>query len=59
MSLLCRQIARRFGVGSDMVRPLFEGLSAEAIEELGERFLDAENLDEIRRWAEEKRLVKA
>ncbi len=31
----------------------------EQLEELGERFVDAESLDEIRGWAEEKRLAKA
>jgi len=59
LSLLCRMIAKRFRVGVDTVRPMFEGLNAEAIEELGERFLDAESLDEMRRWAEEKRLAEA
>ena len=59
MSLLCRQISKRFRVGADMARPMLEGLNAEAIEELGERFLDAESLDEMRRWAEEKRLAGA
>lgn len=59
LSLLCRQISKRFKVGADVVRPLFKGLSIEAIEELGERFLDAESLDEIRGWAEEKRLEGA
>ncbi len=59
LSLLCRQIAKRFRVGADMAKPMFEGLNAEAIEELGERFLDAESLDEMRRWADEKRLAEA
>ncbi len=58
LSLLCRQIAKRFQVSADMAKPMFEGLNANAIEELGERFLDAESLDEMRRWAEEKRLSK-
>ena len=35
---------------------MLKGLGKEQIEELAERFLNAENLDEIRRWAEEKRL---
>ena len=33
--------------------------SLEQLEELGERFLEAESLDEIQAWAEEKRLTKA
>ena len=59
MSLLCLLIAERFQVGADMVRPMFEGLDADAIEDLAKRFLDAESLDEMRRWAKEKRLVRA
>ena len=59
LSLLCRMIAKRFRVGVDSARPMFEGLNTEAIEELGERFLDANSLDELRRWADEKRLAEA
>jgi len=56
MNLLSRQIARRFQVSSESVHPMFAGLTTEQLEELGERFLEAESLDEIRGWAEEKRL---
>ena len=59
MKLLSRQIARRFQVSSDSVHPMFADLTTEQLEELGEKFLAAESLDEIRRWAEEKRLAKA
>ena len=59
MNLLSRQIARRFQVSSESVHPMFAGLTTEQLEELGERFLEAESLDEIRAWAEEKRLTKA
>ena len=59
MKLLSRQIARRFQVSPDSVHPMFAGLTSEQLEELGERFVDAESLDEIRGWAEEKRLAKA
>lgn len=59
MKLLSRQIARRFQVSPDSVQPMFAGLTTEQLEELGERFVDAESLDEIRGWAEEKRLAKA
>ena len=58
MKLLSRQIARRFQVSSDSVHPIFAGLTTEQIEELGELFVDAESLDEIRGWAKEKRLAK-
>ena len=58
LSLLCRLISKRFEVAEDIVRAILEGLSREQIEELGERFLEAESLDEIRRWAEEKRLAR-
>ena len=59
MKLLSRQIAKRFQVRSDSVHPIFAGLTTEQIEELGERFIEAESLDEIRGWAEEKRSAKA
>ena len=59
MKLLSRLIARRFQVGPDSVQPIFAGLTTEQLEELGERFLEAESLDEIQAWAEEKRLTKA
>ncbi|MCK4389855.1 MAG: DUF4351 domain-containing protein [Desulfobacterales bacterium] len=50
-----RQIARRFQVSSDSVQPFFTGLTTEQLEELGERFIEAENLDQIRKWADELR----
>ena len=59
VKLLSRQIVRRFQVSSDSVQPIFAGLTTEQLEELGERFLEAESLDEIQAWAEEKRLSKA
>ena len=59
MKLLSRQIARRFQVSSDSVHPIFAGLTTEQIEELGERFFEAESLDEIRNWADEKLSAKA
>ena len=55
LRLLSRQIARRFQVSSDSVQPIFAGLTIEQIEELGERFIEAENLDQIRGWADELR----
>ena len=59
MKFLSRQIARRFQVSSDSVHPIFAGLTTEQLEELGERFLEAESLEEIRNWAEEKLSAKA
>ena len=59
MKFLSRLIARRFQVSSDSVHPIFAGLTTEQLEELGERFLEAENLEEIRNWAEEKLSAKA
>ena len=55
LSLLSRQIARRFQVSSDSLQPIFTGLTTEQIEELGERFIDTENLDQIREWADKLR----
>ena len=59
MKLLSRQIARRFQVSPDSVHPIFARLTTEQLEELGEMFVDAESLDEIRVWADEQRLAKA
>ena len=59
MKLLSRLIAKRFQVSSDSVHPIFVGLTTEQLEELGERFLEAESLEEIRDWAEEKLSAKA
>jgi hypothetical protein len=58
MKLLVRQIAKRFQVKPDSVYSILVGLKTEEIEELGERFLDAESLDQIRGWAEEKRMAR-
>ena len=55
MKFLSRLIAKRFQVSSDSVHPIFAGLTTEQLEELGERFFEAESLEEIRNWAEEKR----
>jgi hypothetical protein len=55
LKLLARQITRRFEVSSDSVQPIFVGLTTEQIQELGERFIEAENLDQIREWADELR----
>jgi hypothetical protein len=59
MKLLVRLVAKRFDVKPESVYSLFVGLQTEEIEELGERFLDAESLDQIREWAEEKRRGRA
>ena len=55
LRLLSRLIGRRFQVSSDSVQPFFTGLTTEQLEELGERFIEAENLDQIRQWADELR----
>jgi len=57
--LFVRLIARRFQVKPDSVYSMLVGLKTEEIEELGERFLDAKSLDEVRGWAEEKRMASA
>ena len=58
LSLLCRQISRRFNVSPDRVRSMLEGLGTSEIEELGERLFDAKSLEEISVWAEKKRRVQ-
>ena len=59
MKVLVRQAAKRFQVKPDLVYSMLVGLKTEEIEDLAERFLDAVNLDQIRGWAEEKRLARA
>ncbi len=58
LSLLCRQISRRFNVSPDRVRSMLEGLGTSEIEELGERLFDAKSLEEISEWVEKKRRVQ-
>ena len=58
VKFLSRQMVRRFQVDPDLVSPILFGLGTEEIEELGERFLEASSLDDIRAWAEEKRLAR-
>ena len=55
LRLLSRQIAKRFQVSSDSVQPIFAGLTTEQIEELAERFIEAQSIGEIRGWADELR----
>ena len=43
----------------DQLVSILVDLRTEQIEELGERFLDADSLDQICGWAEEKRLSRA
>jgi len=57
--LLVRQISKRFQVQPDLVYSILVGLKTEEIEELGERFLDAKSLNQIRAWAKEKRIARA
>ncbi len=59
LKLLVRQIAKRFQASPDSVYSMLAGLRTEEIEDLGERFLDADSLDQIRGWAEEKRTARA
>ena len=55
LKLLSRLIAGRFHVSIDSLHLIFDGLIIEQLEELGERLLEAESLDQIRRWADEMR----
>ena len=55
LKLLSRLIARRFHVSIDSLHPIFDGLITEQLEELGERLLEAESLDQIRGLADEMR----
>lgn len=55
VSLLRRQISRRFKIEADQVVSMLEGLDNAAIEELGERLFDAESLEQFREWVEGKR----
>ncbi len=55
LKVLGKMASKRFQVGSDAVQPIFAGLSASQIEELADRFEDAESLDDLRQWADELR----
>jgi hypothetical protein len=58
MKVLVRLAAKRFQVRPDLVSSMLNGLKNEEIEDLAERFLDAESLDQIYKWAEEKRVAR-
>ncbi len=55
LNFLGRQISKRFKLSRDEVRPIFEGLTTEQLEELCEFFVDAQSLDEIRERADRLR----
>ncbi len=59
MKVLVRLAAKRFQVKPDLVYSMLVGLKTEEIEDLAERFLDAGSLEQVRVWAEEKRMARA
>ncbi len=48
-------VSQRFHVSKDSLENICEGLSKEQIKSLAKRFLEAESLDELRKWADEMR----
>ena len=54
-SVLERQLSKKYKINRDAIFPIFEGLTADQIEELAEFFVDAQSLDEIRARADELR----
>ncbi len=54
-NLLGRLISRRFKIEHSAVSPIFDGLTTEQIEELGEYFIDSESLEDIRKRADDMR----
>jgi hypothetical protein len=48
-------VSQRFHTPPDAVKSIFEGLSAEQIEVLAARFMEAQSLDDLRKWADEMR----
>ncbi len=55
LNFLGRLVSKRFKLSREEVRPIFEGLATEQLEELGEFFVDAQSLDEIRERADRLR----
>jgi hypothetical protein len=55
VAILARQLAKRFRMDQDVILPLLNSLDFVQVEELSEKILEAENMDEIRRWLEEAR----
>ena len=54
-TVLERQLSKKCKINRDAISPIFEGLTANQIEELAEFFVDAQSLDEIRVRADELR----
>ncbi len=48
LNLSGRPISKGFKLSREEARPIFEGLTTEQLKELGEFFVDAQSLDEIR-----------
>ena len=48
-------VSQRFHVPPGAVKSIFEGLSAEQIEALAARFMEARSLDDFRKWADDMR----
>jgi hypothetical protein len=54
-AILARLLVKRFRVDPEPILPLLSGLDFAQVQELSEKILEAENMDEIRRWLEEAR----
>jgi hypothetical protein len=55
VAILARQLAKRFRVDPEPILPLLSCLDFAQVQELSEKILEAENMDEIRRWLEAAR----
>jgi hypothetical protein len=51
-AILARLLAKRFRVDPVPILPLLSSLDFAQVQELSEKILEVENMDEIRRWLE-------
>ena len=57
-SFLGRLVSKKFNIDRRKLEPIFAGLTAEQIEELGEFFMEAQTIEEVRERAEKMRQEK-
>jgi hypothetical protein len=55
VAILARQLAKRFRMDQEVILPLLNSLDFAQVEELSEKVLEAESMEEIRKWIEAAR----
>lgn len=53
--LLCRQIAKKYGLSSDEITSYLEHLKGETLLELSDRILEWDSFDQIKSWIQQQK----